>query len=150
MSIYNGILNLTNWTGNVIMPVVAGLFIVMAVVNFSRGREYSHQMYAALLCLLVSGLLRAMETFAGQRAWNDPDVYEVAIRTFVDWAANVLLPVYAALQVAAGALDMTANIRFHHSAGWMRHFAAAAMCLLVSGALRLGEFFVIRGTAGIT
>lgn len=150
MSVYNGILNLTNWTGNVIMPVVAGLFIVIAVVNFSRGREYSHQMYAALLCLLVSGLLRAMETFAGQRAWNDPNVYEVAIRTFVDWTANVLLPVYAALQVAAGALDMTANIRFHHSAGWMRHFAAAAMCLLVSGALRLGEFFVIRGTAGIT
>jgi hypothetical protein len=149
VSIYNGLLNLTNWTGNVIMPVIAGLFIVVAIVNFSRGREYSHQMYGALLCLLVSGLLRAMETFAGQRAWNDPDVYAVAIRTFVNWTANVLLPVYAALQVAAGALDMTTNVRFHHSAGWMRHFAAAGLCLLVSGLLRLGEFFVIHGTAGI-
>lgn len=149
MSIYNGLLNLTNWTGNVIMPVIAGLFIVVAVVNFSRGRECSHQMYGALLCLLVSGLLRAMEAFAGQRAWNDPDVYAVAIRTFVNWTANVLLPVYAALQVAAGALDMAADVRFHFSAGWMRHFAAAGLCLLVSGLLRLGEFFVIHGTAGI-
>lgn len=149
MSVYNGILNLTNWTGNVIMPVIAGLFIVMAVVNFSRGRDYSHQLYAALLCLLVSGLLRAMETFAGQRAWSDPDVYGVAIRTFVDWTANVLLPVYAALQVAAGALDMTTNIRFHHESGWIRHFAAAGLCLLVSGMLRLGEFFVIHGAGGI-
>ena len=149
MSVYNGLLNLTNWTGNVIMPAVAGLFIVAAIVNFSRGREYSHQMYGALLCLLVSGLLRAMETFAGQRAWDDPDVFAVAIQTFVNWAANVLLPVYAAVQVAAGALDMTTNVRFHFSAGWMRHFAAAGLCLLVSGLLRLGEFFVIHGTGGI-
>jgi len=149
MSVYNGILNLTNWAGNVIMPVVTGLFIAMAVVNFSRGREYSHQVYAGLLCLLVSGLLRAMETFAGQRAWNDPDVFGVAIRTFVNWTANVLLPVYAALQVAVGVLDMTTNIRFHHEAGWIRHFAAAGLCLLVSGMLRLGEFFVIHGAGGI-
>lgn len=149
MSVYNGILNLTSWTGNVIMPLMAGLFIVVAVLNFSRGRESSRPMYAALLCLLVSGLLRAMETFAGQRAWNDPDAYGVAIRTFVDWTANVLLPVYAALQVAAGALDMMANVRFHFSAAWMRHFAAAGLCLLVSGLLRLGEFFVIHGAGGI-
>jgi hypothetical protein len=142
VSVYNGLLNLTNWTGNVIMPVIAGLFIVAAIVNFSRGREYSHQMYGALLCLLVSGLLRAMETFAGQRAWNDPDVYAIAIRAFVNWTANVLLPVYAAL-------DMAADVRFHFSAGWMRHFAAAGLCLLVSGLLRLGEFFVIHGTGGI-
>lgn len=149
MSVYNGILNLTNWAGNVIMPALAGLFIVVAVVNFSRGRDYAHPLYAALLCLLVSGLLRAMETFAGQRAWDDPDVYAIAIRTFVDWTANVLLPVYAGLQVAIGALNMATDIRFHHEAGWIRHFAAAGLCLLVSGALRLGEFFVIHGTGGI-
>ncbi len=149
MSVYHGLLNLTNWTGNVIMPIMAGLFLVVTVLNFSRARETSRPMYAALLCLLVSGLLRAMETFATQRAWNDPDIYGVAIKTFVDWTANVLLPVYAAMQVAAGALDMMANVRFHFSAGWLRHFAAAGLCLAVSGLLRLSEFFVIHGTSGI-
>ena len=67
----------------------------------------------------------------------------------MNWTANVLLPVYAAVQVAAGALDMAADVRFHFSAGWLRHFAAAGLCLLVSGLLRLGEFFVIHGTGGI-
>jgi hypothetical protein len=149
VSLYNGILNLTNWAGNVIMPTVAGLFFVVAIVNFSRGRESSHPMYGGFLCLLVSGLLRAMETFAGQAAWSDPDVYGIAIQTFINWTANVLLPVYAALQVAAAALDLTTNVRFHYSPGWIRHLAAAGLCLLVSGILRLAEFLVIHGTGGI-
>jgi hypothetical protein len=29
MSFYNGILNLTNWSGNVILPTLAGLFITL-------------------------------------------------------------------------------------------------------------------------
>ena len=150
MSFYNGILNLTNWAGNVILPTLAGLFFVVGVVNFSRTKEYSHAMYGGFLCLMASGLLRAMGTFSEQRAWNDPDVYSVAILTFVNWTGNVLLPVYAALQVAAGALDMTVNVRFQHSATWLRHFAAALLCLLISGILRLAEFFVQRGTGGIS
>jgi len=149
VSVFNGILHLTNWAGNVMMPTLAGLFFAIGIINFSRGREYSHPMYGGLLCLMVSGLLRAMETFAGERAWDDPDVYWVSILTFVNWTGNVLLPVYAALQVAAGALDLSTDVRFHFSAGWMRHFAAALLCLLLSGLLRLGEFFVSRGTGGI-
>lgn len=150
MSFYNGILNLTNWAGNVILPTLAGLFIVMAILHFARGREYAHAMYGSFLCLMVSGLLRAMETFAGQRAWSDPDVYWVSLLTFVDWTANVLLPVYAALEVAAGAVNLTANLHFHESSRWLRHMFVASLCLLVSGVLRLGEFFVSRGTGGIT
>ena len=91
-----------------------------------------------------------METFAGQRAWSDPDVYWVSLLTFVDWTANVLLPVYAALEVTAGAVNLTANLHFHESSRWLRHMLVAFLCLLVSGVLRLGEFFVSRGTGGIT
>jgi len=40
MSFYNGILNLTNWAGNVIMPTLGALFIALAVVQFARG--YHH------------------------------------------------------------------------------------------------------------
>ena len=33
----NGLLNLTNWLGNVIMPTLAGLFFAAAIYRFSKG-----------------------------------------------------------------------------------------------------------------
>jgi hypothetical protein len=35
MSLSNGLLNLTNWLGNVIMPTLAGLFAAAAIFHFS-------------------------------------------------------------------------------------------------------------------
>ena len=150
MSFYNGLLNLTNWSGNVILPTLAGLFIVLAIVRFSKGHSYSHALYSGLMCLMASGLLRAFETFASQRAWNDPDVYWVAIVTFVNWVSNVLMPIYAAVEVAAGGLTLATGERLHFAGSWMRHFLAAGLCLLVSGFVRLAEFFVQRGVGGVT
>jgi hypothetical protein len=150
MSFTNGILNLTNWAGNVILPTLAGLFFAIAILRFARSESYATAMYGGFLCLMASGLLRAMETFASQKPWNDPDVYWVALLSFVNWVCNVLMPIYAALQVGAGALRMGVVTRIHPTEGWMRHFMAAALCLLLSGLLRLAEFFVTRGTAGVT
>ena len=151
MSFGNGILNLTNWAGNVILPTIASLFFVIAVLRFSKGESYSHALYGGLLCLMASGLLRAMETFTAQRAWNDPDLYGVALASLVDWIANVLMPIYAALQVAAGAAHLTGSRHaFHLTSSWVRHFTAAGLCLLLSGLLRLGEFFITRGVGGVT
>lgn len=150
MSFDHGVLNLANWTGNVIMPTLAGLFIIIAIIQFSKGQEFSHSMYGALACLMVSGLTRAFETFAAQRPWNDPDLYWVALTTLINWVGNVILPVYAAAQVAAGALRMGIFSYINPTSGWLRHFAAAGLCLLVSGLLRLAEFFVAQGTGGVT
>lgn len=150
MSFTNGMLHLTNWVGNVILPTLAGLFFALAILRFARSESYGPAMYGGLLCLLVSGLLRAMETFASQRAWNDPDLYWVALVGLVDWLCNVLMPVYAGLQVAAGALRLGIITRIHPTEGWMRHFLAAGLCLLLSGLLRLAEFFVLQGTGGVT
>ena len=150
MSFYNGILNLTNWSGNVILPTLAALFIAIAILQFSKGNSYSHALYGGFLCLMASGLLRALETFASQRPWDDPDVYWIAVVSLVDWLCNVILPLYAALQVAAGAVALGTDVRFHYSSAWMRHFAAAGLCLLVSGLLRLAEFFVNQGTGGVS
>ena len=149
MSFHNGILNLTNWSGNVILPTLAALFIAIAILQFSRGHAYSHALYGGFLCLMASGLLRAFETFASQRAWDDPDVYWIAVVSLVNWLCNVILPLYATLQVAAGAVAMATDVRFHYSSAWMRHFAAAGLCLLISGLLRLAEFFVSQGTGGV-
>jgi len=149
VSFYNGILNLTNWTGNVILPTLAGLLFALAVVRFSRGLAYFQPMYAGLLCLLGSGLLRALETFASQKSWNDPDVYWMSIVTLVDWTCNVIMPLYAALEVAAGGLSLVSGMRIHHTSGWQRHFLAAGLSLLLSGLLRLAEYFVAQGTQGV-
>ena len=118
MSFYNGILNLTNWVGERdLAHVLAALFIAIAILQFSKGTGvFAPALYGGFLCLVASGLLRAFETFASQRAWNDPDVYWIALVSLVDWLGNVILPLYAALQVAAGALDLATDVRFHYSA----------------------------------
>jgi hypothetical protein len=149
MSFTSGILNLTNWAGNVILPTLAGLFFAIAVLKFARSEPSAVSMYGGFLCLMASGLLRAMETFASQRAWNDPDVYWMSLVSLVNWIGNVLMPVYAGLQVTAGALRMGIVSRIHPTEGWMKHFVAAGLCLLLSGLLRLAEFFVAHGTGGI-
>src|SRR5271157_1196149 len=150
MSFDHGILHLANWLGNVIMPTLAAAFIIIAILQFSKGQEFSHSMYGALACLLVSGLTRAFETFASQAAWNNPDLYWISITTLIDWVANVILPVYAASQVAAMALRLGIFSLVHPTSGWLRHFVTAALCLMVSGLLRLAEFFVSHGTGGVT
>jgi hypothetical protein len=149
MSFTNGLLNLTNWAGNVILPTLAALFFAIAVLKFTRSEPYASSMYGGFACLMASGLLRSMETFASQRAWNDPDVYWVSLLALVNWICNVLMPVYAGLQVAAGAARMGIVTRIHPTEGWMRHFVAAGLCLMLSGLLRLAEFFIAHGTAGI-
>ena len=150
MSLDNGVLHLANWLGNVILPTLAAAFIIIAVLEFSKGREFAPSMYGALACLVVSGLTRAFETFASQAAWNNPDLYWLSLVALINWVANVVLPVYAASQVAAMALHLGVFSLVHPTRGWLRHFVAAALCLMVSGLLRLGEFFVTQGTAGVT
>lgn len=150
MSFDQGILNLANWVGNVIMPTVAAVFIILAILQFSKGQEFAHSMYGALASLMVSGLVRAFETFTSRAAWNNPDLYWLSIVALVNWVANVILPVYAASQVAAMALKLGVSSLVHPTSGWLRHFLTAAICLMVSGILRLAEFFVAQGTGGIT
>jgi len=148
MSFDNGVLHLANWLGNVIMPTLAAAFIIIAILQFSKGRDSASSMYGALACLMVSGLTRAFETFASQAPWNNPDLYWLSLVALINWIANVILPVYAACQVAAMALHLGVFSLVHPTSGWLRHFITAALCLMVSGQLRLAEFFVIQGTAG--
>jgi hypothetical protein len=150
MSFDHGILHLANWLGNVIMPTLAAAFIIIAVLQFSKGQEFAHSMYGALACLMVSGLTRAFETFASQAAWNNPDLYWLSLVTLINWVANVILPVYAASQVAAMALRLGMFSLVHPTSGWLRHFVTAALCLVLSGLLRLAEFFVAQGTVGVS
>ena len=150
MNFANGMLNLTNWLGNVIMPTVAGLFAAAAIYHFSKARPYQHLAYAALASLMCSGLLRALESFAGQSAWNNPDRYWISVLTLVNWVGNVLLPLYGVVQVVL-AVTHYAGLLEGMTVGeaWVRNLVSAMCCFGLSGLLRLGEFWIQHGTAGV-
>ena len=151
MVFLNGITNLTNWMGNVILPTVAGLFFALGIVRYAKGYSHSYITWAGFLCLMVSGLLRGLEHFAGQAAWNNGDVVWITLRTSVNWLCNGFMPVYAVIQIVAGVLAYGGvGHRIYSGMPWVRHFAAAAMALMLSGLLRLAEWFVARGTGGIS
>src|ERR1039458_2881807 len=150
VSFSNGILNLTNWVGNVILPTLAGLFFVLAVLRFSRALAHYPAMYGGFLCLMGSGLVRTLATFTRQRSWNDPDVYWVSLVTLLNWIANVIMPLYAALEVAAGGVSLASGVGIHPPPKRQRTFLSAGLCLLLSGLLRLAEYFVAHGTGGVS
>jgi hypothetical protein len=146
----NGLLNLTNWLGNVIMPTMSGLFSAAAIYRFSKAQPYSHFGYAALASLLCSGLLRALESFSSQAAWNNPDRYWISILTLVNWVGNVLLPLYGVGQVVLAVLHFGGVLeRMTIGEAWVRNLVSAICCFALSGILRLGEFWVQHGTAGV-
>jgi hypothetical protein len=146
-----GLTNLTNWFANVIMPTVAGLFFVVAVLRFSRNAPFQYSMYAGFAALMVSGILRAIETFSQQRAWDDPDTVWVTLLGLVNWSANVFLPLYGVLQVVMGIMHYGGmGFRIYPGAPWLRHIVAAMVCFGLSGALRLAEFFVAQGAGGVS
>ena len=99
MDFLTGLTNFTNWSGNVIMPTLAGIFFVIAILRAARSVPFQYAMYAGLMSLMVSGILRGIETFSRVRAWNDPDQVWVTLLGLVNWSANVFLPVYGVLQV---------------------------------------------------
>ena len=65
-SFISGILNLTNWLGNGIMPLLAALMIALGIYKFSQGGDFERYFWGALGSLSVSGLLRLAEVFAKQ------------------------------------------------------------------------------------
>src|SRR5258708_37943775 len=150
VNLANGLLNLTNWLGNVIMPTMAGLFAAAAIYRFSKAHPYSHFGYAALASLLCSGLLRAMESFSNQTAWDNPDRYWISVLTLVNWVGNVLLPLYGAGQVVLAVAHFAGLLeRMTIGEAWVRNLISAMCCFSLSGLLRLGEFWIQHGAAGV-
>ena len=151
MNFANGLLNLTNWLGNVIMPTVAGS--VRRRSDLSASAKADH-LPAFRLCGTgvpdVLGLLRALESFSNQAAWNNPDRYWISILTLVNWVGNVLLPLYGVLQVVLAVTHYAGLLeRMTVGEAWVRNLVAAMCCFGLSGLLRLGEFWIQHGTAGV-
>ena len=56
----NGVLNLTNWAANVIMPTLAGLMFAAGVYRFGKAQPYAHLAWGGFASLVCSGLLRLL------------------------------------------------------------------------------------------
>ena len=61
-----GLLNLTSWVGNAVMPIFAALILAMGIYKYSRGYQIDPYIGGTLAALSVSGLLRLAEVFASQ------------------------------------------------------------------------------------
>lgn len=146
----NGLLNLTNWAANVILPTLAGLFAAAAIYRFSKAQSYQHLSHAAFAALMCSGLLRAIETFANQAGADNPDRYWLSILALTNWVGNVMLPLYGALQVVLAVTHFAGLLeRMTIGEAWVRNLASAMMCFGLSGLMRLAEFWIRNGTAGV-
>lgn len=146
----NGLINLTNWLGNLLMPTLAGLFFAGAIWKFSKGTHYQHLSYAGVASLLCSGFLRLLESFAQQGAWNDPNRFWLSILALVNWIGNVILPLYGVTQVVLLVLHFAGLLeRLTVGEAWVRNLVTAMCCFGLSGLLRLAEFWVQNGTAGV-
>jgi len=69
------------------MANVVSSFFVIAILRAARSAPFQYAMYAGLMSLMVSGLLRGIETFSRVRAWNDPDQVWVTLLGLVNWSA---------------------------------------------------------------
>jgi hypothetical protein len=145
-----GLLNLTSWMGNVMMPTIAGLFLAAAIYRFSKGQAYGHLGWSGFASLMCSGLLRALESFAGQAGVNDPNRFWMAVLTLVDWVGNVMLPLYGGLQVAVLAAHLGGVLeRINIGVAWVRNLVSALACFGLSGIMRLLEYWIQNGTGGV-
>lgn len=144
----NGILNLTNWLGNVIMPTVSGLFFAAAIYTLARGlhwQRFAHAGFAALMC---SGILRLLESFSSTAAWNDPNRPWLATLALVNWVGNVALPLYGVIQIVLAVFHFAGLLeRLTIGEVWVRNMVGAICAFSLSGLLRLVETWVQRATA---
>ena len=99
-----GLLNLTSWVGNAVMPILAALILAMGIYKYSRGYHIDPYIGGTLAALSVSGLLRLAEVFASQGSGTTQ--YWSAILSLANWVGNVILPVYGGIEIVRAVLGV--------------------------------------------
>ena len=147
-SFEGGLLNLTNWVGNAVMPILAALILATGIYKYSRGYHIDPYIAGTLAALSISGLLRLAEVFASQESGTTQ--YWSAILSLANWTGNVILPVYGGIEIVRAVLAVGGFFeRLNIGDDWVRHFIAGGACLCVSGLMRLMEHFIAAGTSGV-
>jgi hypothetical protein len=140
--------NMTKWIGYLILPTLAGLCVIVAIYNYSERKEAGRYVIAALLCLMGPGCALLISFFVTSSApAAGVDVFSGGLMNAINWLGNVIMPVFAVINVVRGVQEFVAiGERFHTRMDIVRHFGAAFFCLMVSGILRLLEHFVSTAT----
>jgi hypothetical protein len=140
------ILNLTNWVCNQVLVVLAGLILAAGIYQYSKGHDADRYFYGGLASLLGSGFLRLAEAMTQQA--SGASQYWTAILTLTNFVCNVILPIYAGIEIVKLILGLGGVFeRLNIGDDWMRHLLAAMMSLMASGLLRLFEHFVTAAAA---
>jgi hypothetical protein len=145
----DGLVQMASYLGNVILPVCAGIVLCIGVYHLAhQARSGERYLTAAMLCLLASGFMRLAEHFATQGSGQDQ--FYTALLSLTNWLANVVMPVYAGVNLVRGILSHTGSFELTSMGGnTARHFIVAVACLSISGGLRLLEWFVSTGAGGL-
>src|SRR6202011_5009528 len=106
---------------------------------------FEHLLYGGFGSLMCSGMLRTLEGFVQNAGPTNADAYWTAVMNFVNFTANVILPVFALTQLGAMALHMGGVVsEIYPGSTWIRKFVAAIGALMVSGIMRLAESLVTQ------
>lgn len=146
-----GLTAMASYLGNVILPICAGLVLCIGIYQLAhRARAGERYLSASVVCLLASGFVRLAEYFSTQNSGQDQFFY--ALLSLTNWVGNVVMPLYAAVNLLRAILAVSNGGMFELTSvggNAARHVIVAVGCLAVSGGLRLLEFFVTSGAGGI-
>jgi len=142
----NGLMLMANYFGNIILPIIAGLIVCSGIFAYSQHKDGAHQIHAALACLLVSGFCRTAEYFFVGYGQTDSGMFASGLLNLVNWVANVIMPLYAVFCFARGAIAYSGMMDRHGQVGAMRYAMSGVGCLMISGIVRLLEYFVVQGS----
>jgi hypothetical protein len=97
----------------------------------------------------VSGFVRLAEYFSQQQAGADQ--FYMALLSMTNWLANVIMPMYAGINLVRAGLSVSHDAFEFTTVGGntARHVIVAIACVGVSMGLRLMEWFVTSGAGGI-
>jgi hypothetical protein len=147
-SFSSGLIQMANYMGNVLLPIGSALVFGLGIYAYSTSRDGQRYFIAGMACLLVSGIARQAESFVGSS--TNSAMFTNGILGLVNWCCNVMLPLYAVLCFARGALAAGGFMeRFNIGDDWARYFISGFACLGCSGIVRTAEYFIVNSQGGL-
>jgi hypothetical protein len=148
-----GMMNLANWLGNVIMPIFGALVLAFGILKHSKGESIERCFTGVMVCISISALNALAQYFVTHNAsvnvgsTTAADTYANTLLNIANWVGNVILPVYAGIEVVRGGIAFVELSPMRTDLNPAKHFMTAGMCVSVSAIMRLLEYFVAKGQA---
>jgi hypothetical protein len=140
---------MAEWLGYLILPALAALCVVIGVVSYHQRKDGGRYITAAVLCLMGPASAQLINAFVTNTPGTGAhDTYYNAILNLINWVGNVIMPMFAVLNVIRGVLALGGFMeRFNIGEDWVRYFIIAGASMMISGITRLLEHFVTSGAS---